>query len=180
MGDAAFSIQVDGSSRVEAELFALAEANRNLSPLMESLAFYGEISTIERFDTETAPDGSRWTQSIRAREQGGKTLTDQAILKNSITSGSDADTARWGSNLIYAGPHQTGVDKQVSVSQHVRTVYQIFGRKLPGGLSFKVGPFDRHMQLPKREFLGVSAEDETEMLAIVEDYQRDAAPGIER
>ncbi len=163
-------IRPQGASRIEAELFSLANALEDISPLMETIAFYGESSTLERFETETAPDGSRWAQSLRARTEGGKTLTDNAILKNSITPESGSDYAAWGSNIIYAGIHNFGGTIRAKNGKHLA-----FG--LPGGLGFrKVEAVD----IPQREFLGISSEDETEILFLAEDYAIAAAPGIER
>jgi len=167
---AAYEIRAPAASRIEAELFSLANAFEDISPMMETISFYGESSTLERFETETAPDGSRWAQSLRARTEGGKTLTDNAILKNSITPESGSDYAAWGSNIIYAGIHNFGGTIRAKNGKHLAF-------RLPGGLGFrKVEAVD----IPKRQFLGISGEDETEILALAADYAIEAAPGIER
>lgn len=179
MAGASFSTRIDGSAAINARLAVLAAANGDLSDLMDGIGLYLESSTIERFDTETAPDGSAWEKSQRAIAQGGKTLTDTARLKLSITHRSSATEAEVGTNVIYARPHQYGMDETVSVGAHTRTINQAFGRSIPGGLTINIGSFERQMKMPKREFLGISSEDETEILALTEDYERDAVPEID-
>ncbi|MDM7928666.1 phage virion morphogenesis protein [Blastomonas fulva] len=179
MAGASLSMRVAGSAAIDARLAALAAANGDLSDLMDGIGLYLESSTIERFDTETDPDGKPWEKSQRAKDQGGKTLTDSARLKTSITHRSSATDVEVGTNVICAGPHQHGMDESVSVGAHSRTIRQAFGRSLPGGLTIQVGAFDRQMKMPKRSFLGINAEDETEILALAEDYERDAVPEID-
>jgi phage virion morphogenesis protein len=179
MAGASFSTRIDGPASIDARLAALAAANGDLSDLMDGIGLYLESSTIERFDTETDPEGKPWEKSQRAKDEGGKTLTDKGLLKGSVSRRFSATDAEVGTNLIYARPHQLGMDETVSVPAHSRTIYQAFGRSLPGGLTVQVGAFERQMKLPRRSFLGISDEDETEILALAEDYERDAVPEIE-
>jgi phage gpG-like protein len=179
MAGASFSTRVDGPAVINARLAALAAANGDLSDLMDGIGLYLESSTIERFDTETDPDGKPWEKSERAIAQGGKTLTDTARGKTSITHRSSPTDAEVGTNVIYMRPHQRGMDETVTVGAHTRTINQAFGRVLPGGLTINVGSFERQMKMPKRSFLGISDEDETEILALAEDHERDAVPEIE-
>ena len=170
MAGASLGFTTQGHRVVEQRLHALAAQFGDLSPLMDIFGLYLESSTIERFDTETAPDGSKWTPSIRARDQGGKTLTDKGLLKASQTYRAGSDEVEWGSNLIYAAPHNFGA-----------TIRPLNGEflsfALPGGLGFRRV---REVVLPQREFLGINDEDETELLALAGDYAIDAVPEIER
>lgn len=179
MAGASLSLRVAGSAAIDARLAALAAANGDLSDLMDGIGLYLESSTIERFDTETDPDGKPWEKSQRAKDEGGKTLTDTARGKTSITHRFSPTDIEVGTNVIYMRPHQLGMDETVSVGAHTRTINQAFGRPLPGGLTVQVGAFDRQMKMPKRSFLGVSAEDEAEILALAEDHERDAVPEID-
>ena len=54
--------------------------------VLNSMAEGLRTSTVERFTEEKTPEGDSWKPSIRAREEGGKTLTRTAQLKNSIRS----------------------------------------------------------------------------------------------
>lgn len=63
---------------------------------------------VNRFRTERAPSGAQWKKSIRARLDGGKTLTDTANLRNSITYSSSPKQVIVGSNNPYAKTVQEG------------------------------------------------------------------------
>lgn len=169
MAGVSISARVEGSAAIDARLAALAAANGDLSDLMDGIGFYLESSTIERFGTETAPDGSKWTPSRRAREQGGKTLTDRALLKDSIDYRHSATDVEVGTNLIYARIHQMG-----GTIRPKNGDYLTFA--LPGGLGFRRVS---EVIMPARPFLGISADDEEEILALAEDYERGAVPEIE-
>ena len=174
---ATLELRLRGDGAFEAALGGLLRGFDNLEPLLESFGVSLESSTIERFDTETAPDGSAWQQSIRAKEEGGQTLTDSAQLRSSIHSEASNGSVRWGSNKIYARIHNEGFDKTVTVGSHSRTITQAFGRALPGGLVVQVASFERAMKMPARPFLGISAEDEAELVALTEEYAADLAGG---
>lgn len=169
MAGVSISARVQGSAAIDARLAALAAANGDLSELMDGIGLYLESSTIERFDTETAPDGSKWTPSRRAREQGGKTLTDRGQLKSSIAHRSSATEAEVGTNLIYARIHQMGGTIRPKNGEYLTVA-------LPGGLGFRRVS---EVIMPARPFLGLSDEDEEEILALAEDYERGAVPEIE-
>lgn len=164
---AEFRLQSTGALAIERALAGLVARFGDLTPLMEGIGLTLESATIDRFDTETAPDGSKWKPSLRAKTEGGKTLTDTSQLRSSVTSEADATSVAVGTNKIYAGAHQFGATIRAKSAKGLRFA-------LPGGLGFR-----RVMQveLPARPFLGLSAEDETEILAQIEDYARDAAPG---
>lgn len=149
--------------RFDAIVGQLQRRGEDLSPLMDIIGQALESSTIERFDEERAPDGSRWTPSLRARLEGGKTLTKSARLKQSITHRSTSDSAEVGTNLIYAGTHQEGAT--------IRGKGGKLSFRLPGGLGFRSV---EQVIIPARPFLGVSADDELEIIAQGEDYLAEA------
>ena len=65
--------------------------------------------TLERFRTETAPDGRPWRKSARALAQGGVTLSDTGALRRSFSSQQvSRDTVAVGTNARYARAHQFG------------------------------------------------------------------------
>lgn len=161
------AIRIEGDRAIERELGRLQARLGNLSPLMERIGMVLEESVLHRFETETAPDGRRWQPSIRARETGGKTLTDSARLKLSISYQASGDRVEVGTNVKYGAPHQFGAT--------IRGRNGPLRFKLPGGLGFRTVA---QVVLPARPFLGFSAEDETEIEAQVEDYAAEAAPGL--
>ena len=65
-------------------------------------------STVDRFVREEGPDAEGWLPSRRAQEEGGQTLTDKGILKNSITHVAGPDYVDVGTNVLYGAIHQFG------------------------------------------------------------------------
>lgn len=155
---AGLSLTLQGDTRFELALGNLAQAVEDRGSLLALLGTYLESATIERFDREQAPDGSKWTASIRAREEGGKTLTDSSVLRSSITHNVRGDAVEIGTNLIYAGVHQFGATIRPKNADYLAFF-------LPGGLVFAT-----EVTIPARPFLGVGREDETELLALTEDF----------
>lgn len=158
MAGANFILRPEGLPRIEAKLALLAGRYEDMSPLMDVIGMALETSTLQRFEDEEAPDGSKWLPSIRAKETGGKTLTDSARLKQSITHKASSDQVEIGTNVIYAGVHQRGAT--IHGNPHLRF-------RLPGGLGFRTV---EQVVIPQREFLGISADDEDEIEALIDDY----------
>ena len=86
---AMYSIRLDGDTR------AMLRRIRSFSEIDKqginaALAEGARESTLERFKQSKGPDGRRWKTSIRAAQEGGKTLIQSAQLRNSIHDKSDA------------------------------------------------------------------------------------------
>lgn len=147
--------RIDNAAVVSAlrELVALGE---DASDIMRAIATYGEASTRERFETETGPDGERWKPSLRAKLSGGRTLTLDGHLGDSISPNWSSDTAEWGSNREYAAIHQEGGEIRARSARGLR--FQIAG----GGFVNA-----QKVTMPARPYLGLSAEDEDEIEDIV-------------
>ncbi|PZO88609.1 MAG: phage virion morphogenesis protein [Sphingomonas sanxanigenens] len=160
MAGVAITVRAAELPHVEAVLARLLERNEDLHPLMDVIGQSLETSTDMRFEDERGPDGRPWKKSIRAEQQGGKTLTDSTRLRMSITHEATADEVRVGTNVIYARPHQFGA--KIS-GKGGRLRFQ-----LAGGLGFRS---PESVIIPARPFLGVSTDDETEILALAEDYE---------
>lgn len=144
-------------ARVRAAFGAFLRLAEDASPVMADIATIGENSTLERFATETDPEGKKWKQSLRARLAGGKTLTKDGHLGDSVSSRSDASIAEWGVNRIYAAIHQFG---------------GVIRAKSAKALRFRLasGEFvqTRSVRMPARPYLGISAGDEADILAAIE------------
>jgi len=160
-----FDLRLGGDSDIQHRLSELQKKLGDLSPLMQGIAKYLEDSTMERFERETDPAGKKWKQSIRARVEGGKTLSDSGIGKQSITSDFTATQARVGTNMGYMIAHQLGITILPKKGKALRF-------KIPGG-GFV---FAKKVVLPKREFIGLAGEDGAEVLALAEDYVKSAVP----
>ena len=104
---AMYSIRLDGDTR------AMLRRIRSFSEIDKqginaALAEGVRESTLERFKQSKDPDGRRWKTSIRAAQEGGKTLIQSAQLRNSIHAKSDASGFAVGTNVKYAATHQFG------------------------------------------------------------------------
>lgn len=128
---------------------------RNLNQVLSEVL---RESTIERFQNEEAPDGTRWQRSLRARMTGNKTLSQTSQLKNSLSTYASEEGFALGTNTKYARIHQYGGTIDAKSSK---------------GLIFKInGRFIRKQSvtIPKREFLGLSEEDKREIAQTIQDF----------
>lgn len=138
----AIRVEVPNLGKVSARLQKLLSRLGDLTPVMDEIGAHLAQTTAERFESGTGPDGKKWKPSIRAQAQGGLTLVDSGRLRDSITWRAGRDSVEIGSNLIYAAIHQMGGEA---------------GR-------------NHSVKLPARPYLGVSAGDEREIGAIIDDY----------
>lgn len=149
-----FSVE---DAEILAALRRMIELGRNPLPAMRDIASLGERTTRARFRTESGPDGRRWEPSLRAKIVGGRTLTKDAHLGNSVSWNVGGDYAEWGVNRIYAAIHQFGGDIRA---------------KGAGSLRFKLasGGFAsvKKVRIPPRPFLGVSEGDAKDILEILQ------------
>lgn len=109
------------------------------------------LSVAERFENSEGPDGEKWpalSPITIARDDAAEIdrtgiLWVEGVLKESINREVDGASVRIGSDLPYAA-------------------IQHFGGESKGYMKGAV--------IPPRPYLGLSAEDEAEILAIAEDY----------
>ncbi|MFZ5746363.1 MAG: phage virion morphogenesis protein [Pseudomonadota bacterium] len=162
------SARAEGVEMVERVLHGLLVRFGDLEPLMDRLGLVIETQTDERFEAERAPDGTPWKPSIRVREQGGKTLTDSGIGRQSVTHAASADRVEVGTNLIYMVAHQGGATIRPRTARALAFT-------LPG-LGFRMA---RQVVLPKREWLGLSPDNADELIETAEDWVAEVLPGDE-
>lgn len=74
----------DEEVRAMARRFRERLARVRFKPLLTSIGNELITSVSRRFETGTAPDGSRWPESLRARLTGGQTLIKSGRLRDSI------------------------------------------------------------------------------------------------
>lgn len=157
---ATMQVRLRGEGVFEAAIGRIIAGFDNTEPLAEIFGEYLESSTIERFDREVAPDGTPWEQSIRAKEEGGQTLTDSSQLRSSIHAEPANGSVRWGSNKIYARIQNDGGTIRAKGGGKLKF-------NLPGGLGFRSVD---SVTLPARTYLGINAEDEIELVTLAEEY----------
>ncbi len=133
---------------VLAVLGRLAAGMEDMSEPMDEIGAALETTTVERFTTNIDPDGVPWIPSIRVIEEGGSTLLKSGHLRDTITHQAGPRSVQVGTNVVYGAIHQLG------------------GQAGRGGT----------VTLVPRPYLGVSEDDEDEMVAILASYISTLAP----
>ena len=157
-----YSIRLDGDTR------AMLRRIRNFSEIDKqginaALAEGVRESTLERFKQSKGPDGRRWKTSIRAAQEGGKTLIQSAQLRNSIHAKSDTSGFALGTNVKYAATHQFGEPGRTIRARKKKALrFQVGGKW--------VTKKQVRITIPARPFLGLSEDDMQEMKATVEEF----------
>ena len=137
----------------------------DMTPVYQDIGEYMVKATRDRFLTGTAPDGSRWRQKspttlaeyIR-RGDGNRPnplIGPSGRLGKEIAVLVTKDSAEIGSSLIYSGVMQFGAAKGA------------FGTTSRGGPV----PWG---DIPARPWLGISAEDERNILDVVDEHLDEA------
>ncbi|MEQ8396424.1 phage virion morphogenesis protein [Thalassobaculum sp.] len=162
MTGAAVRVTSEGIEQAIAALAAAGAFAHDPSPALDRIGAAMVASTQIRFERQAGPDGSPWPPSIRALTEGGITLTKSGRLAQSITHRADPSGVEWGSDLVYAAPHQFGA------TIHAKSAGTLLF-KLPGGLGYRRAA---SVTLPTRPYLGIDDEDESEILDILADFAR--------
>lgn len=124
--------------------------------ILTVVAKIGEDQTRRRIEEEkTAPDGTKWPPN---REGTPTLLRTGEHLRDSIASDVSGSVAQWGSSWEFAHVHQNGA---VIVPKGAEQLAFHVGGKLR---------FAKKVTIPKREFVGLSAENGEEIEEIITDY----------
>lgn len=162
-------IRIDlDDAKAQAALSELTKRGTDLRPLMQELGEYLSETTKQRFQTSTAPDGSRWapnapatylsylgkykgsfgtsgriTKAGAGRASGKKPLIGETgRLSSEIYYRADGRSVEIGSGLVYSAIHQFGGE---------------------AGLGRKV-------RIPARPYLGLSEQDRSAIGEIAASY----------
>lgn len=84
-------------------------------------------------------------------------LRSSIRASKSLISG-DTIRATIGSNVAYAGVHEFGIDANVTVRAHSRTITQVFGKRIDPRAS-TVRSHTRHMLFPARAYIRKTVEE---------------------
>ena len=156
---------------VKQALNDLAVKVKDPSPVMKIIGEYMLRSTEDRFERQgPAPDGSPWAplkEWTLRRKKNGKILTESGQLRGSIRyqlQGTSAVVI--GTNKVYAAIHQLGgktsptiiVPKTKKALFWPGAAHPVKSVRHPGSV------------IPARPFLGVSAQDSTEIVGIINRY----------
>jgi len=144
MSGSGITLKVDNPGVIEV-LNEILRRGQNLRPALEMIA--EEVlqpSTRERFDTEEAPDGTKWMPlspeyQARKKKNADKILTLEAFLRESFFPEISDTQLLFGTDKIQAATHQ-------------------FGRPVGDG------------EIPARPFLGISDDDERHIIDILQTF----------
>lgn len=156
----AYSLIITGGRPLQARLKQVLRVLEDPQPLWEAIGFAMSENTKLRITEQTDVRGARFIPSVRATAQGGQTLLDRGLLRNSITYFARKNGVEWGvpSEFPYAWILNEG-----------GTIVP----KTKPFLRFKVGGkwvSKRKVKIPKRQFLGLSPSDKTEILDIINSF----------
>lgn len=149
-------IKVDIDDKIVLERLAkLQRLGTNLRPAFLDIGKYLERSHRQRWDREVSPDGVKWAalspwyQAQKAKN-ADKVLVLNAHLRDTLAQQATARSLKFGSNRVYAAVHQFGAKAGAFGRKK--------GRAIPWG------------DIPARPFLGVSTDDEAEILALLKEH----------
>jgi phage virion morphogenesis protein len=131
-------------------LRALEQRTSDLTPALQDIGEYLTTSTKDRFASSTAPNGTPWGQNsdvTLSRKRGTKPLIGETRrLSNEFNYFIGNNELTFGSSLEYAAVQQFGADQGE------------FGNGSPWG------------DIPARPFIGISDDDQVEILDIINSY----------
>lgn len=157
-------VHIDPDSAVTSALARLALDRHDKFALLDQIGITLSENARLRFGDQVSPDGTPWKPSFRAIAQGGETLRDTGVLMASITHQLlSADAVEYGTNVPYATALHYGAEIKATNAPYLRF-------KIPGGGWAR----KKSVTLPAREFLGLSNEDEEQVVDIIDHFLRAA------
>ena len=153
----AYSVAVTGTEALNARLKKVLGLLEDPTPMWEAVGFAMSENTKLRITDQVDVNGASFIPSIRARIQGGQTLLDRGLLRNSITYFAKKNGVEWGvpSEFPYAWILNEGGTITPKVKPFLR--FKVGGRWVRR----------KKVKIPKRQFLGLSISDKTEILDIL-------------
>lgn len=169
MAGAQIKYDLGGLRSISAAVAELERRGKNTEPLMDEIGSILVASTIDRFEREIDPDGRPWKPSARAKQEHGKTLTDSARLRTSITHRPVRHKVDVGSNVAYAAIHQFGGKIEIpgrsqtlafsSNSNKFASRRSTRARKA-GAVRVAFATIRAHVvEMPERPYLGIGPSD---------------------
>lgn len=177
------SVEVMGAEKLAQIRMAIEKLSDSSlqQELLESIGAVVESQTRRRISNEkSSPAGEKWqpwSDSYGKTRHGNQSLLQgNGDLMDSIQYITERGRVRVGSPLAYAAGHQDGFSGSVSVSAHKRLITQAFGRALKHGVWQSVGAQKRMMNIPQREYLGLSSENSEELMHVIGDFWQGVLP----
>jgi phage virion morphogenesis protein len=157
MSGVSISVTIDDAA-VRRAFGRIERAMDDTTPVMRLIGNALVSSTHMRFVSQTSPDGAAWqalNPEYAAGKRNARILTESGRLRDSINADPGRDQVTVGTNVIYAAIHQFGGTIRPKSASHL--FFRIGGRLIVAN----------SVTLPPRPFLGISADDETEIAEIV-------------
>ena len=132
-------------------------------PVLGDIGQHMVNRVFDNFQDGKTFDGSDMAASKRAKEQGGKTLVDSGLLRDSYTFSVSGDEVEIGSNDIRAAIHHFGGEIRA---------------KNGGSLAFEIDGqviLVESVTMPARPVLGITDQDEKDFSDLVVDHIRSIA-----
>ncbi|MEZ8102147.1 phage virion morphogenesis protein [Vibrio bivalvicida] len=174
------SIQMTGTQELERyqQLIDTLGDPKYKAQLLDALGSVVESQTRRRIaDEKTSPDGRAWPEwsdgYAKTRHGNQSLLQGEGDLLDSLQYIVERNQVRIGSPLPYSGVHQDGFSGAVQVAAHTRLVTQAFGKALAFPVYQSVNAFTRMMNIPQREYLGLSRDNQTEVYAVIGDFWKE-------
>jgi len=168
------SVQVTGTNELQRyqQLMDTLGDPKHKDELLDALGGIVESQTRRRIaDEKSSPDGKPWAawSSAYAKTRHGNQslLQGDGDLLDSIQYVVAKDQVHIGSPLAYAHVPQDGFSGAVQVDAHTRLITQAFGKALAFPVYQSVRAFSRLMNIPQREFLGLSRDNQNEVYAVL-------------
>lgn len=160
-------IELD-DAKAQAALSDLAQRGADLRPLMQELGEYLTETTKQRFQTSTAPDGSRWQPNAPAtylaylgKSKGsfGKTgrITKAGAARASGKKPLIGETGSLSRQIYYRADARS---VEISSAEDYSAIHQFGGQAGRG----------RKVTIPARPYLGLSNDDQAAISEIAASY----------
>lgn len=168
-----FEFSLTGDPVLET-LGRMADSLDDLTPLMDQIgAALVNSAAVRIRTTNETPEGTPRAQSQRARAEGGPTLHDSGALARGINHWAAPDHVMVGTNTAYAAVMQHGAEQGAFGFLSGRTKPS---EKRPRSQDyFYMMPWG---DIPARPFLGVSEEDEEEVLGLAKTFLAEVVSGL--
>lgn len=179
MAGAMLNVEVD-DSRAGPALAELAERLEDIRVPLLDIAEYLHQSTDDRFRKQVSPDGTPWAPlaaSTIAKKKSNQILRQDGFLQDTMRHSVSGDELAFGTDRIYGSIHQSGGkieqaarSQQVYFKQKNGGVGNRFVKKRQSNFAQWVTRGATSTEMPARPYLGLSSDDDIEILAIVSDY----------
>ncbi|AJO77492.1 phage virion morphogenesis protein [Pseudomonas sp. MRSN 12121] len=180
MAGAMLDVNID-ESQIGKVLDELVERLGDLTTPFNDIAEYLHQSTDDRFAKQVAPDGSPWAPlaaSTLARKKGGRILRDKGTLQDTMRHSVSSTEMSFGTDRPYGAIHQEGGKiEHAARSQQVYfrqgkdgSVGNRFVSKRKSNFAQWVSRGSHVTEIEARPYLGMSSEDENEIILIIQNY----------